>query len=270
MTNSTKESSSGKTWLIIGGVIAAIVLVGLLGWKITKISLFGFLEIVPPEATTVTQTGNTSSSGTLLLDGFDKSSYDGKYNTALWSCFGCDEFGVVTVTQDNSAIRLDATNKGNFENHSGGLVSQPSWLSSEIGYIEAKMKLLVTDSGGANILLRVPLEGTMEWAASCWIQRFSETQAEFSCDVSTFMNQQYVGEYKTESFPVKYDEWHTAKIELTPQFKLRFYFDGKSIGDHTPADANLLKAKHLSASLGVYTETKLTAFFDDYVVSKAP
>lgn len=268
MTNSTKESSSSKIWLIIGGVIIIIALL-LLGYKISDVSIFG-IKLVPPEATASTQTGNASSSGTLLLDGFDKSNYDGKYNSTLWGCFGCDEFGVVTATQGNGAIRLDATNKGNFENHSGGLVSQLSWLPNEIGYLEAKMKLLSTDSGGVNILLRVPLEAT-EWAASCWIQRFSETQAEYACDVSTFVNQQYVGEYKTESFPIKYDEWHIAKIELTPNtFKLRFYLDGELIGEHTPADVDLLKTKHLSASFGVYTDTKITAFIDDYIVSNAP
>lgn len=267
MENSNKKSN--KTWLIIGGAIFIFVSVFLLGWRITEVTIFG-IKLAPPEVTAPAQAGNASSSGTLLLDGFDKSNYDGKFNTTLWGCFGCDKFGVVTATQGNGLFRLDATNKGNFENHSGGLVSQTSWLPNEIGYLEAKMKLLSTDNGGVNILLRVPLEGK-EWAATCWIQRFSETQAEYACDVFTYINQQYVGEYKTESFPVKYDEWHTAKIELTPNtFKLHFYLDGELIGEHTPSDVNVLKTKHLSASFGVYTDTKITAFIDDYVVSKAP
>jgi hypothetical protein len=111
-------------------------------------------------------------------------------------CVGCDEFGIVTATQGLGVIRLDATNKGNFENHSGGLVSQSSWLPNEIDYLVAKMKLLSTDNGGVNILLHAPLEGK-EWATSCWIQEFSETQAEYACDVSTYLNQEYVSEYKT-------------------------------------------------------------------------
>src|SRR6266540_371367 len=228
-------------------------------------------QTTPVSVETFAQTGNvSSSSGTLLLDDFDKSNYDRKYNIALWSCFGCDEFGVVTATQGNGSIRLDATNKGNFENHSGGLVSQSSWLPNKIGYLEAKMKLLSTNNGGVHILLRGPL-GEKEWSTTCWIQRFSEAQAEYACDVFTYANGQYVGEYKTESFPVKYDEWHTAKIELMPDtFKLRFYLDGELIGEHTPSDINVLKTKYLSASFGDYTDTKITAFIDDYVVTKAP
>lgn len=255
------QSSNNRLW----GIIGALILGGIVFISLTAFGYFS--SIFQPSKANGTVITNSE---TLLSDSFDNLTYDGKFNTNLWSCFGCDEFGVVTAAQGNGAIRLDAINKGNFENHSGGLVSQSSWLPNEIGYIEAKMKLLSTDNGGANILLRVPLEGK-EWAATCWIQRFSETQAEYACDVFIFMNQQYVGEYKTESFPVKYDKWHTAKIELTPNtFKLHFYLDGELIGEHTPSDVNVLKTKHLSASFGVYTDTKITAFIDDYVVANAP
>lgn len=256
------QSSNNRLW----GITGALILGGIVFISLTAFGYFP--SIFQPSRPNEVITAN---SDILLSDNFDNLTHDGKFNTDLWSCFGCNEFGVVTVSQGNGVIRLDAANKNNFENHSGGLVSQSSWLPSEIGYLEAKMKLLSTDNGGMNILLRVPLDGKDEWATTCSIQRFSAAQAEFSCDVFSYINGKNKGEYVTESFPVKYDEWHTAKIELTPDtLELRFYFDGDLIGKHTPADANLLKAKYLRASFGIYTDTTITGFTNDYVVSKSP
>jgi hypothetical protein len=256
------QSSNNRLW----GIIGALILGGVVFISLTAFGYFP--SIFQPSKTNETAIVN---SDILLSDSFDNLTYDGKFNTDLWSCFGCDEFGIVTTSQGNGAIRLDATNKSNFENHSGGLVSQLSWLPSEIGYLEAKMKLLSTDNGGMNILLRVPLDGKDEWATTCFIQRFSTAQAEFGCDVFSYINGETKGEYVTKSFPVKYDEWHTAKIELTPNtLELRFYFDGELIGEHIPADANLLKAKYLRASFGIYTDTEITGFINDCVVGKAP
>ncbi len=250
------KSTNNGLW----GIVGALILGGIVFISLTAFGYFP--SIFQPSET---------NNDILLSDSFDNLTYDGKFNTDLWSCFGCDEFGVVTVSQGNSAINLDAINKNNFENHSGGLVSQSSWLPSEIGYLEAKMKLLSTDNGGLNILLRVPLDGKDEWATTCFIQRFSTSQAEFGCDVFSYVNGETKGEYVTKSFPVKYDEWHTAKIELIPNtLELRFYFDGELIGKHTPADVKLLKAKYLRASFGIYTDTKITGFINDYVVAKAP
>ncbi len=195
----------------------------------------------------------------LLSDSFDDPAYDGKYNTNLWTCGGC-AFGDVTVAQGDNSVGLEI-NKG-----SGGLQSQSPWPSDQIGYLQGRLKLQNTDSGGVNLLLRTTL-GSGAWETSCFTQRISTTQAEYTCDVYTFANGQFRGEYGTESFPVSYDEWHTARIELRPNtLELRFYFDGKLIGQHTPVDANELKTKSLRVFFGVYTDTHLVARIDDVLV----
>jgi hypothetical protein len=195
----------------------------------------------------------------LLYDSFDNPAYDGKYNASLWSCGGC---AVVSgsVIQNDDSLRLE------INNGEVALDSLSLWPSNNVGYIQGRMKLQSTDSGGVNMILRATL-ALHAWQTSCYIQgsQFSAAQAEYGCDVYTVDNdRQYKYEYVTESFPVNYGDWHTARIELTPNtFELRFYLDGKLIGQHTPVDADEVKTKSLRASFGAYTDTHLIAHIDD-------
>ena len=197
----------------------------------------------------------------LLFDGFDDPAQNSKYDTSLWFCGGC---AYASVTQSDAAIRLELTD---------GVValnSQSVWSSDNIAYMQGTMKLQDADNGGVNVILRANL-ASYDWETSCTIQGISKSRAEYTCDVYTYVNGRTKAEYVTESLPVNHDDWHTARIELTPDtLELRFYLDGQLIGEHVPVDAKELRNAFLRVSLGSYTDTHLVAHVDDVLLAPAP
>ena len=66
------------------------------------------------------------------------------------------------------------------------------------------------------------------------------TQASFYCDVTTDPGGVFNVEYKT-SAPARLDTWHAYRIETNPiTAELRFYLDGRLIGNYVPRDAAAL------------------------------
>jgi hypothetical protein len=200
----------------------------------------------------------------LLSDNFDTPQYNGKYNSNLWICDAC-AFGVM-ASQGDSLIRLEATN-GN-----GGLIAQSSWFSYQIDYIQGGLNLQNTDSGEINLGFHTTLDSSNPWFADCFIKPSQKTkeQALFACSIFTYIDNQYKGEYETVAYPVNYDEWHIAKVDLVqPTLELYFYLDGKLIGKHIPIDADELKNKIMGAGFGISTDTHIVGYVDDVTIQPA-
>jgi len=198
----------------------------------------------------------------LLFDTFDDAIYDGKFNTTIWSCGAC-ALGDAAVGQSEGSVRLEVNAE------TVGLQSQTSWSFGEIGYLQGKLKLHRTDNGGVNVGFSTML-ASIPWSTTCYIQSFSTSQAVYGCDVFTYINEQFRSEYVTEPFPIDYDTWHAAMIELTSDpVLLRFYLDGQPIGQHSPSDPTELEDRFLRAFFGVYTDTHLVAEIDDLLVKQA-
>lgn len=229
----------------------------------SKPEFLGFLPARPSITVAVAPPDRTKP---LLSDDFSNSSYDGKYNTSLWNCSGCT-LGNVTVKQEDDVVRIEA-NSG-----SQGLTAQPSWLLEYVNYVQGKMNLQSTEAVGGFVSLGfgIPTE-VGQWQTMCSIMGNQNPtgQTNFTCEVCTTINGQYVCEYTSESFPVNYNEWHTTKIEVAPNtFGLRFYLDDKLIGEHTPANANELKGKFLRMFFGVTADKNIVGYFDDIIVQPA-
>jgi hypothetical protein len=202
-----------------------------------------------------------SSEQVLLADGFDDPTYDGSFNTSLWSCGGC---AYASVTQSDGSIGIE------LENGEVALNSHSIWLPADMSYVQARIRLSIAEEGGVNLILRANL-ASYEWESSCFIQSTSRLRAEFGCDVYTYVSGQFKGEYVTKALPVSHNDWHMARIELTPNpLELRFYLDGRSIGQHVPVDAGELAKNWLRLSFGAYTNTHLVAHVDDVMAHQAP
>ncbi len=197
------------------------------------------------------------------------------YDSNLWDCNNCQ---VGIISSENSALRFEVSGTDMGLN----LSSKPSWPSSRIKYIQGNL-MLANDGEPWYETVDLSLHATLAsvfWQTGCLIttSAYSSTQAEFSCEIFTVDIQQQRMYEKVNISPiiVNYGDWHTAKIEITPDtFELRFYFDGKLIGTHTPQNADeLLKNQHLKAQIGIYTYSRdyshMIAYFDDVLVSIVP
>jgi hypothetical protein len=207
-----------------------------------------------------------------FLDNFDGPT---GYDTDLWDCNNCQ---VGTISSENGTLRLEVSGTDMGLN----LTSKSSWPSSKIKYIQGNL-MLANDEEPWYETVDLSLHATLAsvyWQTGCLIttSTYSSTQAEFSCEIFTVDIQQQRIYEKVNISPiiVNYGDWHTVKIEITPDtFELRFYFDGKLIGTHTPQNADeLLKNQHLKAQIGIYTYSRdhshMIAYFDDVLVSIFP
>lgn len=224
-----------------------------------------FLNLIPAQPAGSVTVQPPDPTKPLLSDDFDNSSYNGKYDTSLWTCDIC-AFEPELVNQNDGSLRLEGKNgKG------GGLVAIKTWHASQVGYTQWRMKLQNTDNGGIILFFNTDIaSGT--WSTNCFMQRsnLSTTQAMFGCGSDINANGQTVAEYSTQSIAVNYNEWHTIKMELIPEtFKIRYFLDDKLVGENTPINADELKNKVLRFAFGVYTDTNFTGYIDDVIVQPA-
>lgn len=224
-----------------------------------------FLNLIPAQPAGSVTVQPPDPTKPLLSDDFDNSSYNGNYDTSLWTCDIC-AFEPELVNQNDGSLRLEGKNgKG------GGLVAIKTWHASQVGYAQWRMKLQNTDNGGIILFFNTDIAaGT--WSTNCFMQRsnLSTTQAMFGCGSDINANGQTVSEYSTQSIAVNYNEWHTIKMELIPEtFKIRYFLDDKLIGEYTPVNADELKNKVLRFAFGVYTDTNFTGYIDDVIVQPA-
>lgn len=221
------------------------------------------LALLPAQPSSTIAIAPPDTTKPLLSDDFSNSSYDGKYDTSLWNCSGCT-LGNVSVKQEDNVVRIEA------DNSSQGLTAQASWLLEYVNYIQGKMNLQSTDAVGgfASLGFGIPTE-VGQWQTMCSIigNQNPAGQTNYGCEVCTTINGQYVCEYTTESFPVDYNSWHTAKIEIAPKtFEFLFYLDDKLIGEHIPTNVNELKGKFLRVFFGVTADKNIVGYFDDMSV----
>lgn len=211
-----------------------------------------------------------ASSQILLSDDFNDSSYFQGYNTNLWTCYGCESG---SITQEDGSIRFEINGITGIS-----VQTQSSWQASQIGYIQGKFKITEydgADNGDVHLVLGTNLESGW-WQTLCYIEgKQNSTKLSFTCSVVTVdSNKQEKYEYFSESTSVNYGDWHTAKIELNPNtMELRFYFDDKMLGQHTPANADELKDKNLKAQFGVSsnnTSRHIVASVDDVLIVQVP
>jgi len=222
-----------------------------------------FLYLIPAQPSSTIAVAPPDPTLPLLVDDFGNSAYDGNYNTSLWNCPGC-ALGDVSVQQEGNAIRVEA-NSG-----SQNLTAQSSWPLQYVSYIQGEMNLQSTDAVGGIVSLGfgVPTE-IGQWQTMCFMMgnQNPSNQTVYGCEVCTTINGEYVCDYITESFPLNYNDWHTAKIEIAPTaYELRFYLDDELIGAHTPANANELQSKYLRVSFGVTADSNIVGYFDDIIV----
>ena len=231
--------------------------------------------VSPTESPTSTQLSTPqfipgTSQAILIEDHFDTQRSEGSYNGLLWNCWGCS---AELVFQQDGVFQI--TVHSSPEAAGPGLASLNSWKSTEIGYIEAKLKLQDYE-GSKHADVHAQLWADFQdyqWWTSCdvLIEPNMPYKGYFSChDGRLSPNGTVTGDYATPLIPINPDEWQLVRIEIEPEtFRLNFYLNGEIIGTRIPADADLLKSKDLTSVFGTWTEgmSTFTAYMDDLIVA---
>jgi PKD repeat protein len=178
----------------------------------------------------------------LLYDDFGDTIYDGSYHPGKWQ--NCSTTGSSARQQAGALVITNTT----LSSAGGGclrLISPATRTLAQVQVFEAKLRLSSDRTGGrANVQTRVrsnaPGHG---WYAECHlIGGAADAQAGFDCFIRYETGGGvYATEYGTQSFPVPFDAWVTARIEADPATaNFRFYMNGSLIGSRTPSDAAAL------------------------------
>ena len=211
--------------------------------------------------------GTPTTSLVSLSDDFNDARNGLGYNPNLWFCEGCESYD---TRIENGSLRFGIDSDGHSE-----VISYAALQPDHIQYLEGRLKLSEyegPDAGEVHLMLHTEISSGW-WQTICSMGNESASPG-FVCAVEKGAAIVPSIEYITRYMPVKFGEWHTAKIELNPNsFELRFYFDDHLLGAVTPADADELKTKAFTTQFGIssYFESRhIVAYVDDIFLSTIP
>jgi PKD repeat protein len=204
-----------------------------------------------------------------LYDDFNNPAFDGFYNPLKWRFWGDENY--FTMRQQEGVMVLTSTNAP-AERDTVMVASMPLERTlRQVQRFQARLKISPDTMGtGAKIQIMAEDIGRTgrNWWASCDLTRYG-SNAYFGCSISSSDG----NEYHTGG-PAQVDRWYTARIEIDPTTaRICFYQDEVSLGCHTPADANALKAAtNLTARIGAWNgnaNPSGTLYFDDVSITPA-
>jgi hypothetical protein len=204
-----------------------------------------------------------------LYDDFNNTAFDGFYNPIKWRFWGDENY--FTMRQQEGVMVLTSTNAP-AERDTVMVASMPLERTlRQVQRFQARLKISPDTMGiGAKIQIMAEDIGRTgrNWWASCDLTRYG-SNAYFGCSISSSDG----NEYHTGG-PAQVDRWYTARIEIDPTTaRICFYQDEVSLGCHTPADANALKAAtNLTARIGAWNgnaNPSGTLYFDDVSITPA-
>lgn len=190
-----------------------------------------------------------------LCDYFDDPTYDGSFNTELWTYY------IDPQAYQQSGVLVFPSTSGPDNWDRQLWPRQPlDWHLDDLGYIEAKLKLS-DDVQGDFSMVKVNLSshvGGEPWFTQCYLAG-EETRHYFHCDV---YNPEF--EFVTADIEVDYNTWYTVRIEIDPDTTMRFYLDGQLVDSYQPVDAAELQEATFRPKFGMWYRwpSMGTGYFD--------
>lgn len=212
----------------------------------------------------------------LLYDNFDDPTWDGAWNPAKWRFEG--NAALFRAIQQNGSLTF--TSGGNVPAGQGAALKMISPDGRSLGQLrvfEARVKLSSDHRGGFvsvhPFIDANPINGH-GWWTQCVLSAGADRKPFVNCDVYTYVGATYTPEYDTADYQAQYDTWYTLRIEADPTTAhLKFYLDGRLIGEHTPNDAAaLIVATNLRPDVSVWNgeaNASATRYVDDVRITPA-
>jgi hypothetical protein len=255
MTQSQKDSSLNKLLYIVIGLLTIIILL-LLGWRISKFNIFGIVELVPPEASTPVQSvqvidtsipvaGQADTPVVLmptLYDDFNNPSYNNNINASLWKTIqdsNCD------VKQENgtAVFRLNDLSA----NRTLCYLELPKYVEyNRVGYIESKLLAKNGASGDMSLgIIEFKTTGFVpdtDWIAQCGI---IQTPKENKVELFLYVDNSFPNGQETyQTITASTEEFYKMRLEMNPDTgSIQCYANDKIVGSHNPTNANALKTQ---------------------------
>jgi DNA-binding beta-propeller fold protein YncE len=212
----------------------------------------------------------------LLYDNFDDPAWEGAYNPARWQL--SDDPALFQVKQQNGTLVFTSGNSVPAGQGASLKMCSPNERDlRHLQIFQARVKLSSDHAGGyASVHPFVdanPINGH-GWWTQCVLGAGTDRRPSVSCDVHTYVGSTYTSEYGTPDYPAQYDTWYTLRIEADPTTAhLRFYLDGRLIGEHTPSDAAaLVTATNFRPDVSIWNgdaNTVATRYVDDVRITPA-
>ena len=255
MTQQQKDSISNKILYIAIGILIIIILL-LLGWRITKFNLFGIVEIVPPETPTPVQSvsvidttipvAEQAATPTVLTptlyDDFNNPSFNSGINTGLWKTI--HDSNCEVIQQNETALfRLNELS----ENRTLCYLELPKYVEfNRVGYIESKL-LAQNDGSGDMSLGIIEFKTTgftpdTDWIAQCGI---IQTPKENKVELFLYVDNSFPNGQETyQTVTAATEEFYNMRLEMDPDTgAVQCYANDNIVGSHNPTNVDTLKTQ---------------------------
>lgn len=174
----------------------------------------------------------------------------------------------VSVTQANGFLSI--TGRCGLARRDG--TRNATFIATEIQYVEVDMRVRKPPenfnlSPGEWVMGFVSLAASPDIFIVCQL----DPTPKFRCGVGS--EGHIWGDEFTPTIPLQYDTWYTSRIEIDPNTsEIRFFLDGKLIGQITPKDTNIIKSAQFEQFIGVAgdsnKENMFTCSFDNFVIRR--
>lgn len=263
----TQEKSVGfGKWLaehpglkVLGSLIAIIGgLIGILTFATGATTLPDFLALLSGK----------------YYDRFEKSEYDGEYDTSLWTVYGIN--GVLIEQRDSALViqPTDVKEDGNIAliPNKKGTIPFDKFTAFEaelkmdgdvhgLGFIKTQMYSIVNEES---------------WWLECQLAIHEVASPIYFCNVYEGLvdsNDDIVYSYETEHIPVEYNKWYRSRMELDSDKNIvRFYLNNRLVGKFTFSNQGALYFSSLSPQIGswVTTSDKFVGYYDNIKIESNP
>jgi len=194
----------------------------------------------------------TIVSDPLMYDDFNNSTFDGRFNTALWEA----EISAGQIIQENGSLNFELSN---YEGDIGLRSIRADKPASPI-FIESKMMMDPASRKGSALYIAFD---TPEGGSQCVIYTDLNNP-----DSQRVYCQSVYFEIVQSSYDVKVTPgiWHILRIELYPDTMIfNYLLDGKKVGSYVPRDPDKLKNLDFSFVVNVNAGTDANRSVTGYV-----
>jgi len=187
-------------------------------------------------------------------DDFSSGSSTNKFNTSLWR----DPGGPATINWKEGYLVFS----GNDGGHELRAHSPETWRIDKIGKLQADLR--IDSVSGAYGFSKIGIDTTLPdgqgtWWVQCRVGSWEGENAQIICD-SYRSASDMVAKYTTSEHPIEFGRFYTVAIEMAPDASsVRYYVDGKKIGDYQPEEKDLLVKANFGWSIGLWMDSGATA-----------
>lgn len=271
----TVEAIFQSTWFRVLGSVSLVVVLGYLlfsaFWRVdtdatnptqivasatvTKTPTVEITDTPQPTLTphpTLSPTPTPNLSSFSLYDDFSNGSSSNPYDTALWR----DPGGKANINWQDGYLVFSGTNDG----HELRVREPVGWSIDEIGRLQADLRIDNVSGayGFSKIGIDTNISGKGAWWVQCRAGSFDGKTAQIICDSYRWSDATHVD--RTKAYSIEFGKFYTVAIEIAPDASyVRFYVDGKNIGDYQSEEKDLLVKANFSWSVGLYLDTGATA-----------